>query len=140
MQAAVTVPTDQELYELAKAKTNKRVLSESASAGSVASVLVTRAGNMYLGVCIDTACGMGFCAEHNAIGSMITEGESAIATIIAVNRHGVILPPCGRCREFILQVDPANRRTRVLLPGERTATIAELLPEHWMACPPEETA
>lgn len=132
--------SDQELYELAKAKTNKRVLSESASAGSVASALVTAGGNVYVGVCIDTACGMGFCAEHNAIGSMITEGESAIAAIVAVNRHGGILPPCGRCREFIVQVDDANRSTRVLLPNERTATIAELLPEHWMDVAHEETA
>ena len=132
--------TDDELFQLAKAKTNKRVLSESASAGSVASALVTARGNVYLGVCIDTACGMGFCAEHNAIGSMITEGESSIAAIVAVNRHGDILPPCGRCREFIYQVDASNRQTRVLLPGERVAPLAELLPEHWMAIPHEETA
>jgi len=134
------VISDQELFQLAKAKTNKRVLSESATAGSVASALVTAGGNVFVGVCIDAACGIGFCAEHNAIGSMITEGESAIAAIVAVNRHGDILPPCGRCREFIYQVDAANRRTRVLLPGERVATIGELLPEHWMAIPDEETA
>ncbi len=132
--------SDQDLYELAKAKTRKRVLSESATAGSVASALVTASGNVFVGVCIDAACGIGFCAEHNAIGSMITEGESAIAVIVAVNRHGDILPPCGRCREFIYQVDAANRQTRVLLPGERVATVAELLPEHWMAIPHEETA
>lgn len=131
--------SDQDLFELAKATTNKRVLSDSATAGSVASALVTANGNIFVGVCIDTACGMGFCAEHNAVGSMITEGESAITAIVAVNRHGDILPPCGRCREFICQVDDANRSTRVLLPNERTATIAELLPEHWMAITHEET-
>lgn len=134
------VISDQELYNLANAKTNKRTLSGEASAGAVASALVTAAGNVYVGVCIDTACGMGFCAEHNAAGTMITEGESAIAAIVAVNRHGEVLSPCGRCREFILQVDPANARTRVLLAGGRVATIAELLPEHWLAHPAEETA
>lgn len=132
--------SDEELYRLAFEKTNKRILSEAASAGGVASVLVTAAGNLYFGVCIDTACSMGFCAEHNAIGSMITEGESAISVIIAVNRHGAILPPCGRCREFISQVDPTNRHTRVILPGDRSATIVELLPDHWMGPPPEEPA
>ena len=124
--------TDQELYERARAKTHKRMLSGEASAGSVASALVTDRGNVYVGVCIDTACGMGFCAEHNAEGSII-------AAIVAVNRHGDILPPCGRCREFILQVNTANGGTRVLLPGERVLTIAELLPEHWLARPNEET-
>ena len=83
--------SDQELFQLAKAKTNKRVLSESATAGSVASALVTAGGNVFVGVCIDAACGIGFCAEHNAIGSMITEGESAIAAIVAVNPVGILL-------------------------------------------------
>ena len=76
---------------------------------------------------------MGFCAEHNAIGTMITEGESAIVTIVAINHSGNILPPCGRCREFIFQVDPGNVRTRVLLGGRRVATIEHLLPDHWAA-------
>jgi cytidine deaminase len=125
--------TDDELYRRAKERVYRRVLSDSATAGQVASALVTDLGNIYVGVCIDTACSMGFCAEHNAIGTMITEGESAIATIVAVNGEGKILPPCGRCREFIFQVDPANMNTRVLLAGERVTTIADLLPEHWAA-------
>lgn len=131
--------TDRELYERASARAAKRILSDEATAGSVASALVTDHGNVYVGVCIDTACSMGFCAEHNAIGSMITEGESTIVRIIAVNRFGEVISPCGRCREFILQVDPANIGTRVLLPGDRCATIAELLPDHWLAHPPQET-
>lgn len=108
------------------------MLSDNASAGQVGCALATEKGKVFVGVCIDTPCGMGFCAEHNAIGTMITEGESAIATIVAVNYHGNVLPPCGRCREFIYQVNPANAHTRVLL-GERVATIEELLPDHWAA-------
>jgi cytidine deaminase len=41
-----------------------------------------------------------------------------------------VLPPCGRCREFIRQVDPANLDTTVVLAGGRTALLRELLPEH----------
>lgn len=123
--------SDLELLQRAAATVNKRELSPLATAGAVASALVTPAGNVYVGVCIDTACSMGFCAEHTAIGAMITAGESAIATIVAVNRHGQVLPPCGRCREFIFQVDPANAKTRVLLGGGRLLTIDQLLPEHW---------
>jgi cytidine deaminase len=111
----------------------RRVLSGDSTAGQVGCALVTARGNVFVGVCIDTPCSMGFCAEHNAIGTMITEGETAIATIVAVNYHGNVLPPCGRCREFIFQVDSANAHTRVLLGGQRVATIEELLPDHWAA-------
>lgn len=123
--------SDAELCQRAVQVVKKRQLSPLAVAGSVGSALVTAAGNVHVGVCIDTACSMGFCAEHNAIGSMITAGESAIATIVAINRHGQILAPCGRCREFIFQVDTSNIDTRVLLDNARVATIRQLLPEHW---------
>ncbi len=123
--------TDDELYRRAKERVNPRALSEDSSAGGVASALVTEGGRIYTGVCIDTPCSMGFCAEHNAIGSMITEGESAIASIVAVRWDGSILPPCGRCREFIFQVNPLNLRTRVLLGDQRVSTIEALLPERW---------
>ena len=48
---------------------------------------------------------MGFCAEHAAIAAMITAGENRITKVIAVYEDGTIIPPCGRCREFICQ-DP----------------------------------
>lgn len=74
---------------------------------------------------------MGFCAEHAAIASMITAGESRIETIVAVNWDGRVLPPCGRCREFIYQVNDENVDTRVILES-RVTTLNELLPESWM--------
>ncbi|MFD5315729.1 cytidine deaminase family protein [Streptomyces sp. NPDC127098] len=103
--------------------------------GDVATVLVTEAGNRYSGVCIDTPCGMGFCADHAAIAAMVTAREYRIAKIVAVWRREEdgalhVLPPCGRCREFIRQVDPANIATEVVLGRDRSATLAELLPAH----------
>ncbi len=74
---------DAELYERAKKILNPRKLSSLAEAGGVASALVTNEGNVYVGVCIDTSSSMGFCAEHNAIGNMVTNGESRILTIAA---------------------------------------------------------
>lgn len=122
---------DDDLYRRAKETLNPRKLSSLAEAGGVASALVTDQGNVYVGVCIDTNCGMGFCAEHTAIVSMVTNGESRIRTIVAVNWDGRILSPCGRCREFIYQVNSANASTRVLLHDDRDSTIEQLLPDHW---------
>lgn len=102
--------------------------------GNVASALITATGNHFSGVCIDTGSGTGFCAEHSAIASMVTAGEYQIAKIVAVWRDSdgqlFVLPPCGRCREFIRQVDPANLETEVILGLDRSALLRELLPEH----------
>ena len=120
--------TDAELIEKATSALNPRTLSPSCDVGSVASALMTESGKVYVGQCIDTISGMGFCAEHNAIGTMITDGESRVATIVAVDSDGCVLAPCGRCREFIFQVDNANVDTRVLLRGGRVVRLSALLP------------
>jgi cytidine deaminase len=103
--------------------------------GDVGATLVTDAGNAYSGVCIDTASGTGFCAEHAAIAAMVTAGEYRIARIVAVwrdERDGAhyVLPPCGRCRQFILQIDPANLETEVVLGRDRSVRLRALLPAH----------
>jgi cytidine deaminase len=102
--------------------------------GDVAATLVTRSGHLFSGVCIDTGSGTGFCAEHSAIAAMVTAGEYQIASIVAVWRDDqgrlYVLPPCGRCREFIRQIDPANLDTIVLLGQQRSALLRELLPAH----------
>jgi cytidine deaminase len=119
-----------ELANIARTQLNPRRLSQLAAAGGAACALVTERGNIYLGVSIDTACGMGFCAEHAAIAAMVTAGENQIASIVAVGRDGAILPPCGRCREFIYQVDGRRGETRVILP-DKVALLKDLLPEYW---------
>lgn len=63
---------------------------------------ITKAGNVYVGVCIDTACSLGMCAERNAIASMLTNGESQIDKIVAVMPNGKPCEPCGSCREYMM--------------------------------------
>lgn len=117
-----------ELKRLAEEKVNPRELSDDCQVASVASALVTDKGNVYVGVCIDTACSLGFCAEHAAIAQMITHEESRITKIVAVGRNGKILPPCGRCREFIYLVNNENVETEVLVAEKKVVKIKELLP------------
>ncbi|WP_081747106.1 hypothetical protein [Arthrobacter sp. H5] len=102
--------------------------------GDVGAALVSGSGSVFRGVCIDTGSGTGFCAEHSAIAAMVTAGEYRIRSITAVWRDDVgrlfVLPPCGRCREFIRQMDPANIDTKVVLGRDRIRPLSELLPEH----------
>lgn len=101
------------------------------TSGTVGAALVTKDGDIYTGVCIDCKCGIGFCAEHSAIAEMLKHKESEIEMIVAVNIEKKILPPCGRCREFIYQVNKANLKTQVILANNKTARLEELLPFPW---------
>jgi len=123
--------TFDDLYLHAKSVLNPRRLSESAEAGSVGAALLSESGRIYTGVCIDTACSMGFCAEHAAAAAMVTAGENRVLKMVAVGSDGRVLPPCGRCREFISQLHDDNLHTEVMLPGDIILTLRELLPHDW---------
>lgn len=123
--------TFDELYRQAKAVLNPRKLSEFAEAGGVGAALLTASGRVYVGVCIDTACSMGFCAEHAAAAAMITAGESRIVKMIAVGSGGEIMPPCGRCREFISQLDDGNLTAEVMVDDNVVVRLQDLLPYDW---------
>src|SRR5215216_4433894 len=83
--------------------------SADCHAGDVAAALVTAAGHVYTGICIDTASSLGFCAEHAAVAEMLKAGEAEVRMVVAVQSSGGILAPCGRCRELLWQVHPRNR-------------------------------
>lgn len=100
--------------------------------GDVAATLVTQRGAHYSGVCVDTGCGTGFCAEAAAIAAMVTASEQRIIKIVAVWRSDAgalyVLPPCGRCREFIRQMHESNIETVVVLGRDLTVSLRDLLP------------
>ena len=108
-----------------------RQLSTTAEAATVAAAILTSTGNIYTGVSIETACSMGFCAEHAAAAAMITAGESHIIKMVAINKRGNILPPCGRCREFIAQLNDENIHANILINRQHSLTLNELLPYDW---------
>lgn len=120
--------TFDELYEKAKSVIDPRRISEYAEAGGVGAAILAESGNVYTGVCIDTGSSMGFCAEHAAAAAMITAGESRILKVIAVGWDGHIMPPCGRCREFISQIHDENLNAEVMVAEGVTTTIRKLLP------------
>ena len=123
--------------------TNDRIIDEAlqgvktkifgdSEIGMVGSALITDKGTIFKGVCIHTVCGMGFCAEHSAIGQMVTQGEYKIKKIVAVykNEDGKvsILAPCGRCREFMYQTNEENLDADVVLDIDKVVKLKELLP------------
>ena len=111
-----------------------RALANDNTAGGVGAAMITNQGNIYKGVCIDTGSGMGFCAEHAAAAAMIIAGESKIAKVAAVwkDQDGTlyVLPPCGRCREFMSQIDETNLDMDVILGKDEVLKLRDLLPKY----------
>ena len=121
------------LYEHARSAQNARKLSPLMEVGSVGAAILTDQGNIYTGICIDTACGMGMCAERNAIANMLTQGESRIIKVVAVMPDGSTGTPCGVCREFMMQLGPDSENIELLLSLEpcKTIRLGEQLPDWW---------
>ncbi len=120
------------LIAAARAVVGDLKLGDEFSAGGVGAAVRTVHGNIYTGICIDLGCGLGFCAEVSAIAQMLTHRETRIDAVVAVTSER-ILPPCGRCRETMIQIDPRNRDCRVVIAEDREAPLIELLPNHWLS-------
>lgn len=88
-----------------------------------------------MGVCVDGACTLGICAERNAVFNMLTNGEDAIRRVVAVNRDGKVMPPCGACRELMAQLMPEEyKNVEVMLDYEKNeiVTLGALTPHWWI--------
>ena len=57
-------------------------------------------------------------------------GESRIVKLVAWKEAEGPVPPCGRCRELLYQLNHENLACEVLLPGG-VKTLAQLLPDRW---------
>ena len=121
------------LIEAAKSVCGEFKLRNEFSAGSVGAAIRTAKGNIYTGICIDLACGLGFCAEVAAVAEMLKARETHIAAVVAVANSRVLGAPCGRCREMIAQVDTRNLDCAVVLGVDREIPLRKLLPQHWLA-------
>lgn len=120
-----------ELYQIALETIASQILKKYGKAGHVACALETSDGNIYTGICIDVPCSIGLCAEQSAIAEMLKHKETKIKKIVAVFEDGSVIAPCGRCREFIAQINKENMNTVVVLDGNNNKKLSKLLPDRW---------
>ena len=123
----------EELYEKAKEVTNPKEVSGMISAGGVGACILTKNHHIYTGVCIDTPCSFGMCAERNAIANMITNGDNEIIKLVCVNSKGELLLPCGACREYLMQLSSDSENIEILNNFDTLETIKlkTLIPNWW---------
>lgn len=123
------------MYQAAKTVQNDRKISDYIEAGGVAAAVLSITGKIYVGVCIDTCCTLGICAERNAIFNMITNGEQKIQKVLAIMPNGKTGAPCGACREVMVQLMPDDyQRIEIMLDyeNEKIITLGELTPKWWI--------
>lgn len=121
----------QKLYEAAINVLNPHDVSVTMCVGSVASAVLTKIGHIYTGICIDANGSLGMCAERNALSTMLTHGENEVDKVVSVYEDGKVIPSCGACREFMMQLGKDAGNIEILLNDEgRTVRLIDLLPEH----------
>jgi cytidine deaminase len=99
--------------------------------GASAAALFGANGKIYVGKSLNITCGLGFCGEQPAIAQMLSDNETWIKSIVAVNDVAGVIAPCGKCREMIIQLDLRNAETKIVLSLEEIVLLKDLLPNAW---------
>jgi cytidine deaminase len=109
---------------------------------NVASVVVTKEGNVFKGVNVESvAYPTTICAERNAIFSAVTEGaepgDIAEVHILARSAEKILVPafPCGSCRQVIAE-QSLNQATVYVYRSETDVSqhsIISLLPHAFIS-------
>jgi cytidine deaminase len=94
----------------------------------VGAAVLTASGNIYTGCNVENAStGLTVCAERTAIQKAVSEGDPSIVALAVVTEDGA--PPCGACRQVLLEFGAGARIYIADMSGAVTeTTLAELLP------------
>lgn len=116
-----------------------RLPADGTYLNTVGSAVMDVRGDVYAGANVGHFTG-GPCAELVALGVAAAAGAGPISLVVAVGDEGRgVMPPCGRCRQVLLDQQPD---CRVIVPGAEGALsvpLRELLPfsyQHPDADPP----
>lgn len=99
---------------------------------AVACSIASSTGTLYSGCNVENAAySLSLCAEANAIGQMISQGEREITAILVLVKGDHRISPCGGCRQQLAEFATAD--TPVYLCNtageERRFNLGELIPE-----------
>ena len=73
----------------------------------VGAAILAEGGNIYAGCNVENASyGLTVCAERNAAAALIAGGDRRPLSIAIVAKEGVTCPPCGACRQVLMEFNP----------------------------------
>ena len=100
---------------------------------AVGACILTDTGNIYTGCNYENGSfGMTICAERNAIGTAIANGEKKIKAVAIYSPNKDNCTPCGACREVIHEFSNDDSEVDIIVKiGNeiRVHNLAYLLPE-----------
>ena len=96
---------------------------------AVGAAVETGDGSIVTGCNVENASlGLSICAERVALTRAIAEGHKNIRAIAIAGPTGCNVSPCGACRQFVAEFDPALPVTFTTADGVIETTLTELLP------------
>ena len=99
---------------------------------AVGACVLTENNKIYTGCNFENSSfGLTICAERNAIGSAIADGERKIKAIAIYSPNMDNCTPCGACRQVLNEFKSDNGIDVIvkIKDGIKVYTLAELLPE-----------
>ena len=123
-------PDDATIERLLEAARSVRVHAYVPYSHFAVGAALVAGGEVFTGVNIENASyPLSVCAERNAVASAVTAGRAQISAIAVVADASVITPPCGGCRQVLLEFGPHMTVVCARIDGERAEwTLDELLP------------
>ena len=110
---------------------NPQMLAEGFWVADVGAAVEAEDGQVFTGACIGGY--LSICAELGALSQLVAATTPTITRVVAVWRNPAdsvlhVIPPCGRCREFIRTLSQQNLEATVILGPDHTTTLRDLLP------------
>lgn len=98
----------------------------------VGACVLAESGNTYVGCNFENSSyGMTICAERNAVGSAIVNGELKIKAVAIYSPNMDNCTPCGACRQVLNEFKSENGLDVIVKINDKIKiyTLEELLPE-----------
>lgn len=97
----------------------------------VGAALLTEDDKLYMGANVENASyGLTICAERNAVTKAVFEGEIKFKAIAIAGNTEDFLPPCGACRQVLLELCGKNLDVHLVNSKNeiKTFKLDELIP------------
>ena len=122
------------LLNKARELANIVYLNDYVTYGHVACAILSDSSEVYTGLCVNSKCSLGSCAEQAAILEMLKHHEHIIKKLVVYSYKGCVYVPCGKCREFMKMLGMDNMNAQILMPDYSVLRLAALLPFPFARC------